>query len=105
MKKTVLKLGVLSLFVMFLASCSSQMERDATNMAERTIELEQMQERMKDRSNLRGKPITRQEYNQFSQEYLDYSNEMLEKYSETPEQQKEFSDLVEKKTKELKNEN
>lgn len=87
---------------MFVA-CSSPMERDATKMAKRVVELEQVQKRMEDRSNLGGKRMTKQEYEQYSREYIEYANKMLEKYSETPDQRSEFYNLVEKKVKEMKN--
>lgn len=85
------------------AACSSPMERDATKMAKRVVELEQVQKRMEDRSNLGGKRMTKQEYEQYSREYIEYANKMLEKYSETPDQRSEFYNLVEKKVKEMKN--
>lgn len=103
MRKFRLKLLALSLTVMFFASCSSQMERDATKMAKRVVELEQVQKRMEDRSNLGGKRMSKQEFEQYSREYIEYANKMLEKYSETREQKQEFYQLVEKKAKEMKN--
>ena len=103
MKKTRLKLIVLFLSIMLLAGCSSQMERDATQMAKRVVELEQVQRRMEDRSNLGGRRMTEQEYEQYSREYIDFANKMLEKYNATPEQRREFYQLVEKKADEMRN--
>lgn len=103
MRKIRQKLLALSLTVMFFASCSSQMERDATKMAKRVVEFEQVQKRMEDRSNLGGKRMSKQEFEQYSREYIEYANKMLEKYSETREQKQEFYQLVEKKAKEIKN--
>jgi len=103
MKK--LKLQFLTLFfsAMFFASCASQMDRDATKMAKRVVELEQVQKRMEDRSNLSGKRMTEKEYEQYSREYIEYANKMLEKYSKTREQKQEFYQLVEKKANEMRN--
>jgi outer membrane lipoprotein-sorting protein len=103
MKKTELRLLALTLLVVLLLGCSSQMDRDATKMAKRVVELEQVQKRMEDRSNLGGKRMTKQEYEQYSRDYIEYANKMLEKYSETPEQKQEFYQLVEKKANEMKN--
>ena len=103
MKKTELRLLALTLLVVLLLGCSSQMDRDATKMAKRVVELEQVQKRMEDRSNLGGKRMTKQEYEQYSRDYIEYANKMLEKYSETPEQKREFYQLVEKKANEMKN--
>lgn len=103
MRKFRLMLLTLSLTVMFFASCSSQMERDATKMAKRVVELEQVQKRMEDRSNLGGKRMTEQEYERYSREYIEYANKMLEKYGETREQKQEFYQLVEKKADEMRN--
>ena len=102
MRKSRLKLLTLSLTVMFFVSCSSQMERDATKMAKRVVEFEQVQKRMEDRSNLGGKRMSKQEFEQYSREYIEYANKMLEKYSETREQKQEFYQLVEKKANEMK---
>ncbi len=92
---------VLLLSVMLLVACSSQMERDVNKMAERVVEFRRMQERMKDRSNLAGKRMTKKEYEQYTREYMEYSSKMLDKYSETPEQRREFYRLVEERAKEL----
>lgn len=102
-----MKKGLFSLLVIVLAmtmvGCSTQMDRDATKMAKRVVELEQVQRRMEDRSNLGGKRMTKQEYEQYSRDYIEYANKMLEKYSETPEKKREFYQLVEKKANEMKN--
>ena len=102
MKKALFSLLMIVL-VMTMVGCSSQMDRDATKMAKRVVELEQVQKRMEDRSNLGGKRMTKQEYEQYSRDYIEYANKMLEKYSETPEQKREFYQLVEKKANEMKN--
>lgn len=93
----------LILATFLLVSCSSQMERDATKMAKRVVEFEQVQKRMEDRSNLGGKRMSEQEFQQYAKEYMEYATKMLEKYSETPDQKHEFYQLVEKKAKEMKN--
>lgn len=103
MKKTESKLLALLLTVMLLAGCTSQMDRDANKMAKRVVEFEQVQKRMEDRSNLGGKRMSEQEFQQYAKEYMEYANKMLEKYSETPDQKHEFYQLVEKKAKEMKN--
>lgn len=103
MKKTELKLLVLLLTIILLAGCTSQMDRDANKMAKRVVEFEQVQKRMEDRSNLGGKRMSEQEFQQYAKEYMEYANKMLEKYSETPDQKHEFYQLVEKKAKEMKN--
>lgn len=102
MKKLLLSLSLFIALTM-CAACSSPMDRDATKMAKRVVELEQVQKRMEDRSNLGGKRMIKQEYEQYSREYIEYANKMLEKYSETPDQRSEFYNLVEKKVKEMKN--
>lgn len=102
MKKVLFSLLMIVL-VMTMVGCSSQMDRDATKMAKRVVELEQVQKRMEDRSNLGGKRMTKHEYEQYSRDYIEYANKMLEKYSETPEQKQEFYQLVEKKANEMKN--
>lgn len=103
MEKTELKLLALLLTVILLAGCTSQMDRDANKMAKRVVEFEQVQKRMEDRSNLGGKRMSEQEFQQYAKEYMEYANKMLEKYSETPDQKHEFYQLVEKKAKEMKN--
>jgi len=103
MKKTELKLLAMLLTVILLAGCTSQMDRDANKMAKRVVEFEQVQKRMEDRSNLGGKRMSEQDFQQYAKEYMEYANKMLEKYSETPDQKHEFYQLVEKKAKEMKN--
>lgn len=103
MKRIELILIALLLTVILLAGCSSQMDRDANKMAKRVVEFEQVQKRMEDRSNLGGKRMSEQEFQQYAKEYMEYANKMLEKYSETPDQKHEFYQLVEKKAKEMKN--
>lgn len=93
----------LILATFLLVGCSSQMERDATKMAKRVVEHEQIRKRIEDRSNLGGKRMTEKEYEQYSREYIEYANKMLEKYSKTREQKQEFYQLVEKKANEIKN--
>ena len=102
MKKALFSL-LMIILVSTMVGCSSQMDRDAIKMAKRVVELEQVQKRMEDRSNLGGKRMTKQEYEQYSRDYIEYANKMLEKYSETPEQKREFYQLVEKKANEMKN--
>ena len=102
MKKTRLTLFALLLSMVLLAGCGSSMERDANKMAKRIVEMEQVQNRMGDRSNLGGKQMTKQEFEEYSKEYIEYTNKMLEKYGKTPEQKKEFTELVNKKVEELR---
>ena len=103
MKRIESILIALLLTVILLAGCSSQMDRDANKMAKRVVEFEQVQKRMENRSNLGGKRMSEQEFQQCAKEYMEYANKMLEKYSETPDQKHEFYQLVEKKAKEMKN--
>ena len=103
MKRIESKLIALLLTVILLAGCSLQMDRDANKMAKRVVEFEQVQKRMEDRSNLGGKRMSKQEFEQYSREYIEYANKMLEKYSETREQKQEFYQLVEKKADEMRN--
>ena len=103
MKRIEIILIALLLTVILLAGCSSQMDRDANKMAKRVVEFEQVQKRMEDRSNLGGKRMSEQEFQQYAKEYMEYANKILEKYSETPDQKHEFYQLVEKKAKEMKN--
>jgi hypothetical protein len=79
------------------------MNWDAYKLAKRVVELEQVQKRMDDRSNLRGKRMSKQEYENYYHEFNRYANKMLEKYSETPEQKQEFYNLVENKVNRIKN--
>jgi len=101
--KKVLYLLLMLIPVTLMPGCSSSMDKDATKMAKRVVEFEQVQRRMEDRSNLGGKRMSEQEYQQYARDYMEYANKMLEKYSETPEQKREFYQLVEKKANEMKN--
>lgn len=89
--------------VLLFGSCGSSMERDAEKMAKRAIEFEQMQQRSQDRSNLFGKPMSREELEKATKEYIEFTNRMLSKYDETLEMHREFVDLVNKKIREKKN--
>lgn len=91
--------------VLLLGSCGSSMERDAEKMAKRAIEFEQMQQRSQDRSNLYGKPMSREEQEKATKEYIEFSNRMMSKYNETPEVHNEFVDMVNKKIREKKTTN
>lgn len=102
MRKTLLSLLML-VSITITVGCSSPMERDATKMAKRVIELEQVQKRMESRSNLYGKPMSKKEYEKYSREYIEYANKMIEKYGETREQRQQFFELVDRKVKEMKN--
>ncbi|MBQ6755036.1 MAG: hypothetical protein IJR03_07540 [Bacteroidales bacterium] len=102
MKRFSLMMLIASVVMFVFVACSSQMERDATKLAKRAIELEQVQKRAGDRSNLGGKPMSREELETYTKEFIEYANQMLEKYNETPEMQKEFKELVEKKIEEMK---
>lgn len=93
---------IVSVVMFVFVACSSQMERDATKLAKRAIELEQVQKRAGDRSNLGGKPMGSEELENYTKEFIEYANQMLEKYNETPEMQKEFKELVDKKIEEMK---
>lgn len=101
MKRLTLKLLVLCFSVMLFAGCASEMERDATEVAERAVEMEEMAKSMHDRSNLSGNRMTRQEFDMYSREYIEFCNKMLEKYS-SREQHKEFTKLVNDKIEDLK---
>ena len=89
--------------VLLLGSCGSSMERDAEKMAKRAIEFEQMQQRSQDRSNLFGKPMSREEQEKATKEYIEFTNRILSKYDETLEMHREFVDLVINKIREKKN--
>ncbi len=104
LKKNISVLAILSFSVLFLTGCSTQtMNWEAHKLAKRVVELEQVQNRMKDRSNLSGKRMSEQEYEQYFSESIDYVRKTLKKYSETPKQQQEFYNLVEKNMTEIKN--
>lgn len=88
--------------VLLLSSCTSQMERDAEKMAKKAYQLEQSAKKMENRSNLGGRRMTEQEYDQQAREYIEFANRLHEKYSKTPEMKEEFYKLVDRKLKEKK---
>ncbi|MBO4308024.1 MAG: hypothetical protein J5848_06925 [Bacteroidales bacterium] len=90
-----------SVIMMMFSACGSSMERDAERMAKRAVEFKEVQKRFGDRSNLGGKPMSRQELERYSKDYIEYANKMLEKYSGNREMSEEFKQLVNKKIKEL----
>ena len=102
MKNTLITLSVIFGVILAFPSCASQMERDATKMAMRAVEFEQVQKRMEVRSNLGGKRMSEQEYQQYARDYIEFANKLNAKYNETPEMHEEFYDMVEYKMKELK---
>jgi hypothetical protein len=102
MKKKLFTLSIALGMMLAFPSCASQMERDATKMAKRAIEFEQTTKRMEDRSNLGGKRMSEQEYDQYARDYIEFANQLHKKYSQTPEEQERFYQLVEKKRNELK---
>ena len=107
MRKFLFTLSVLLGMMIMFPSCKSQMERDAEKMAKRGVELEEVMHRMErqknDRSNLYGKGMSDEEYDQFARDYIEFANKLHQKYSETPEMKEEFYKLVEEKTREIKN--
>ena len=102
MKKIFLVLSVVLGMLLTFSSCASQMERDAEKMAKRAVELEQAQHRMEDRSNIGGRRMTEQEYQQLDRDYIEFASKLNAKYYETREQHEEFYKLVDQKIKELK---
>lgn len=102
MKRILITVSVLLGMVLAFPSCASKMERDAEKMAKRAVELEQVIKRRGDCSNLGGKRMSDQEYQQFASDYIEFANKMNKKYSETPEMHEEFYKLVDEKMKELK---
>lgn len=96
----ILKLFAACLLLLTVSSCGSEMERDADKMAESAIELKQLQQRMGDRSNLHGKPVSRQEMQSQQKKHIELFNQMSEKYGSSQEQWKEFQQLVNQKIKE-----
>jgi len=88
------------LILLTVSACGSEIDRDATKMAESSIELNQLRQRMNDRSNLHGKPISRQEFNRYEQKHIELFNQMSEKYGHSLEEWKEFQQLVNKKIRE-----
>ncbi len=95
-----LKLLAAGLVLLTVSACASEIERDATKMAESAIELNQLRQRMNDRSNLHGKPVSRQEFYRYEQKHIELFNQMSEKYGSSREQWKEFTQLVDEKIKE-----
>ena len=85
-----------------IVSCGSQMERDAKKMAKRVVEFEKVQQRFSNRSNLMGKPMSREELEKYNKEYMEYATSMLEKYDETPEMRQEFYKMGEEKAQQLR---
>ena len=102
MKKVLITLSFILGMILVFPACTSQMERDAEKMAKRAVELEQVIKRMDDRSNLGGKRMSEQEYQQYASDYIEFANRLHEKYSKTPGMKEEFYKLVDKKMKELK---
>jgi len=102
MKKVLITLSFILGMILVFPACTSQMERDAEKMAKRAVELEQVIKRMDDRSNLGGKRMSKQEYQQYASDYIEFANRLHEKYNKTPEMKEEFYKLVDKKMKELK---
>lgn len=94
-----LKLLAIGLVFLTVSACGSEIDRDATKMAESAIELQQLHQRMGDRSNLHGKPVSRQEYHEYEQKHIELFDQMSEKYRSSPEQWKEFKELVNQKIK------
>lgn len=99
------QLGILTglILCMTLVGCDSNIESDATRMAKKSLELEKVQKQMGNRSNLGGKRMSNDEYNEYCRDYINFANKMSEKYSETLEQHRAFSKLVEQKKRELRN--
>lgn len=95
----ILKLLATSLVLLTVSACGSEIDRDATKMAESSIELQQLRQRMNDRSNLHGKPVSRQEVQCYERKHIELFNQMSEKYGSSPEQWKEFQQLVNQKIK------
>lgn len=58
MKNILFTLSIALGMMLAFPSCASQMERDATKMAKRAVEFEQITKRMEDRSNLGGKRMS-----------------------------------------------
>ena len=96
MKRFLFTLSVVMGMMLVFPSCASEMERDAKKMAKRIVELEQAQHRMEDRSNLGGRRMSEQEYQQLARDYIEFANKLNSKYSKTWEQHEEFYMLVER---------
>lgn len=97
--KKLLKLLAVGLIFLTVSACGSEIDRDASKMAESSIELQQLRQRMGDRSNLHGKPVSRQEVQRCEQKHIELFNQMSAKYGSSPEQWKEFQQLVNQKIK------
>ena len=95
-----LKLLAAGLTFLAISACGSEIDRDASKMAESSIELNKLRQRMNDRSNLHGKPASRQEVQSYEQKHIELFNEMSEKFGTSPDQWKEFQQLVNQKIKE-----
>lgn len=95
-----LKLLATGLVLLAVSSCGSEMDRDASKIAESAIELQHLRQRAADRSNLHGKPVSRQELQRYAQKHVELFNQMNEKYGSSPEQWNEFKQLVNQKIKE-----
>lgn len=102
MKNILFTLSIALGMMLAFPSCASQMERDATKMAKRAVEFEQITKRMEDRSNLGGKRMSEQEYDQYARGYIEFAKNMFNKYDETPEMKEEFYEMVNDKMDELK---
>lgn len=96
-----LKYFAVCLLVFAVSACGSEIDRDATKMAESSVELTQLRQRMANRSNLAGQPVSRQEVQRFEQKHIELFNQMSEKYGSSPEQWKDFQQRVNKKITEL----
>lgn len=96
----ILKLLATGIILLAVSACGSEIDRDATKMAESSIELNQLRQRMNDRSNLHGKPVSRQELQRYEQKHIELFNQMSGKYGNSREQWDEFQRLVNQKIKE-----
>lgn len=89
------------LLLVAATACGDDIDRDATKVAESSVELTQLRQRMANRSNLAGQPVSRQEVQRFEQKHIELFNQMSEKYGSSPEQWKDFQQRVNKKINEL----
>lgn len=96
-KKIGLLFSIVSVMAMIFTACSSEIERDADMMIQREIEYRETNIRFLDRSNLHGKPMSRQELEAYNREYEEFCNQMMAKYSQTPEMRDEFKQLLNEK--------
>lgn len=97
----IIKLLTIGLILLTCSACGSEIERDATKMAKSAIEINQIHQRMNDRSNLHGKPLSMEEVQRYEKEHIELFNKMSEKYGSSREEWKEFQQLVNQKIKEL----